>query len=197
MRGAAVEVIERAGHRPAAPGQCRDRHRRLHRARQHGAPKVRSASGPATTPPAPQGAGARHQGDLPPQRRQSCWAVVPERPPDEDLPLSRDRALGAACARTSQKAGVPAVTAALGARGRQCAAPARCRHQPALSGPRRCRPGTSPAMCHVGAYVRALHHRGRRRHRRRPTSTRCCGRCSRARSGDLDRHHPQCLVDAA
>ncbi len=39
-----------AGHRPADPGQRRDRDRRLRRARQRARPKARSANGPAITP---------------------------------------------------------------------------------------------------------------------------------------------------
>ena len=42
----------RQGHRPAVPGQCRDRARRLRHARQAPMPKARSANGPDTTPAA-------------------------------------------------------------------------------------------------------------------------------------------------
>ena len=56
-------------------------------------------------------AGARHQGDLSPQRSDPA-RLRAAAAAGRDLPLSRGRALRRCCARTSQKAGVPGITAA-------------------------------------------------------------------------------------
>ena len=89
---------------------------------------------------------------------------VPSASAGRDLPLSRDRALGSA-AREHPEGGRARRHRGLGARGRQRAAPARGRHQPALSRP--CQAGR-PYRIDVPRrrLLRALHDRGRRRHRR-------------------------------
>ena len=105
----------------------------------------------------------RHQGDLSPPRadpaRLRAGAAA-----GRDLPLPRDRALGAA-AREHHQGRRAGGHRGLGARGRQCAAPARGRGQPALSRPRQAgRAYRLDVPCR--RLLRALHHRGRRRHRR-------------------------------
>jgi UbiD family decarboxylase len=120
---------------------------------------------------------------------------VPQRPPDE---ICRYRARGSlgAVAREYREGGRARGDGGLGARGRQCAAPARCRRQPALSRP--CQAGR-PHRGHVPRrrLFRPLCDRGRRRHRRVQSRRAGLGPTHALRSRHLDRHHPQRLVDAA
>ena len=120
---------------------------------------------------------------------------VPQRPPDEILPLSRRGPLRPAAGEHPEGGGARRHRG-LGARGRECPAPARGRRQPALSRP--CQAGR-PYRRHVprGRLLRALRDRGRRRRRRLQPRRADLGPAHALGPRHLDRHHPQRLVDAA
>ena len=138
------------GHRPADPGQCRDRHRGLRRARQRARRRpVRRVDRLLRQRPAAR-AGARHQGDLLSQRSDPA-RLRAAAAAGRDLPLSRRRPLRRCCARTSTKAGVPGVTAAWAhevGNARLLLAVAVNQRYPGHAK----QAGHIAAMCHVGAY---------------------------------------------
>src|SRR5260370_1371707 len=110
-------------------------------------------------------------------------------------PMPRRGSLGAV-AGEYREGGRARGDGGLGARGRQCAAPARRRRQPALS--RSCQAGR-PHRGHVPRrrLLRPLRDRGRRRHRRFQSRRAAPGHAHALGPRHLDRHHPQRLVDAA
>ena len=120
---------------------------------------------------------------------------VPQRPPDE---ICRYRAIvrSALLRENIEKAGVPGITAAwaheVGNARLFLAVAVKQRY-----------PGHAKQAGHIAAHVpcrrllRALRHRGRRRYRRVEPRGGDLGADHALRSGDLDRHHPRRLVDAA
>ena len=152
MRGKPVEVVKAPVTGLPIPANAEIVHRGLRRSPATSASKARSASGPATTPATLRArAGARRQGDLPPQRSDPARLRAA-------AAARRDRAATArscarrCCARTSHKAGVPDVDGGLGARGRQlrgcCSRVAIKQRYPGHAK----QAGHIAAMCHVGAY---------------------------------------------
>ena len=107
IRGKPVDVVKGADHRPAGPGQCRDRHRGLRPARQRAGPRARSASGSAITPatsrdePVIDIKAIYHRND------PILLGCAPQRPPDEIARYRALDALGARCARTSPRPACP------------------------------------------------------------------------------------------
>ena len=139
-----------AGHRPADSRQRRDRDRRIRRARQRAAGRAVRRMDRLLRQRRASGAGDRHQGDLSPQRADPARlrAAAAAR---RDLPLSRHRALGARCARTSTRPACPTSPR----RGRTRSATRACCSAVAI---KQRYPGHAKqaghiaAQCHVGAY---------------------------------------------
>ena len=150
MRGAAGRGDQGAGHRPADPGQCRDRHRRLRRSPTTSASKARSANGPAITPATLRPEPVLDVKAVYYRNDPILLGCVPERPPDE---ICRYRAMvrSALLRDNIQKAGVPGVTAAWAhevGNARLFLAVAINQRYPGHAK----QAGHIAAMCHVGAY---------------------------------------------
>ena len=140
-------------------------------------------------------AGARRQGDLSPQRSDPA-RLLAAASARRDLPLSRGGALGHCCARRSPRRACPASPRPGRTRSAMRGSCSRSRSTSVIPATPS-RPGHIATMCHIGAY---------------------CGRytivvdddidvsnleeviwalLTRSDPADLDRHHPQRLVDAA